>query len=327
MATPFVHCHLHTEYSLLDGHSRIAPLIAKAKQLGMPAISVTDHGAMYGVVDFYVKAKEAGITPILGVEAYVAPRTLQDRDPRLDANAFHLVLLAVSEEGYRNLIKLTTTAHLNGFYYKPRIDKELLARHSAGLIGLSGCLKGEVTQAILRGDLAGARTLAGQYADIFGPRHFYLEVQSHGIPEQQQNIAGMRTLARDLELPLVATNDVHYVEKDESDAQDALMCIQMNINLDTSDKPRMGGMPEFYLKSGDEMARVFTELPQALGSTLEIAERAAFELGLGSIKLPHFPVPEGETPESYLRNLCEAGLRQKYAAGAPEARPRHEYEL
>jgi len=327
MATPFVHCHLHTEYSLLDGHSRIAPLIAKAKQLGMPAISVTDHGAMYGVVDFYVKAKEAGITPILGVEAYVAPRTLQDRDPRLDANAFHLVLLAVSEEGYRNLIKLTTTAHLNGFYYKPRIDKELLARHSAGLIGLSGCLKGEVTQAILRGDLAGARTLAGQYADIFGPRHFYLEVQSHGIPEQQQNIAGMRTLARDLELPLVATNDVHYVEKDESDAQDALMCIQMNINLDTSDKPRMGGMPEFYLKSGDEMARVFTELPQALGSTLEIAERAAFELGLGSIKLPHFPVPEGETPESYLRNLCEAGLRQKYAAGAPEARQRLEYEL
>jgi len=327
MSTPFVHCHLHTEYSLLDGHSRIAPLIAKAKQLGMPAISVTDHGAMYGVVEFYVKAKEAGITPIIGVEAYVAPRTLLDRDPRLDANAFHLVLLAVSEEGYRNLIKLTTTAHLNGFYYKPRIDRELLASHSAGLIGLSGCLKGEVTQAILRGDMSAAREVAGRYREIFGPGNFYLEIQSHGMPEQQQNIAGMRTLARDLELPLIATNDVHYVEKDESDAQDALMCIQMNINLDVSDKPRMGGVPEFYLKSGDEMARVFTELPQALGSTLEIAERAAFELALGSIKLPHFPVPEGETTESHLRNLCEAGLRQKYAAVAPEARQRLEYEL
>ncbi|MGH2398352.1 MAG: DNA polymerase III subunit alpha [bacterium] len=327
MPTPFVHCHLHTEYSLLDGHSRIAPLIARAKQLGMPAISVTDHGAMYGVVEFYVKAKEAGITPIIGVEAYVAPRSLLDRDPKLDANAFHLVLLAVSEEGYRNLIKLTTTAHLNGFYYKPRIDKELLAGHSAGLIGLSGCMKGEVTQAILRGDLSAARDLAGRYHDIFGPGNFYLEVQSHGLPEQQQNIAGMRTLAHDLELPLIATNDVHYVDKDESDAQDALMCIQMNINLDVNDKPRMGGVPEFYLKSGDEMARVFSEVPQALGSTLEIAERAAFELGLGSIKLPHFPVPEGETAESHLRNLCEAGFREKYAAAAPEARQRLEYEL
>jgi DNA polymerase-3 subunit alpha len=327
MATPFVHCHLHTEYSLLDGHSRIAPLIAKAKQLGMPAISITDHGAMYGVVEFYVKAKEAGITPIIGVEAYVAPRTLADRDPKLDANASHLVLLAVSEEGYRNLIKLTTTAHLDGFYYKPRVDKELLARHSAGLIGLSGCMKGEVTQAILRGEMSTAREIAGRYRDIFGSGNFYLEIQSHGMPEQQQSIAGMRTLARDLELPLIATNDVHYVEKDESDAQDALMCIQMNINLDVSDKPRMGGVPEFYLKSGDEMARVFAELPGALGSTLEIAERAGFELGLGTIKLPHFPVPEGETPESYLRTLCRAGLQRRYERVTAEVEGRLSSEL
>ncbi|HEU4798210.1 MAG TPA: DNA polymerase III subunit alpha, partial [bacterium] len=327
MPTPFVHCHLHTEYSLLDGHSRIAPLVAKAKQLGMPAISITDHGAMYGVVEFYVKAKEAGITPIIGVEAYVAPRTLLDRDPKLDANASHLVLLAVSEEGYRNLIKLTTTAHLNGFYYKPRIDRELLASHSAGLIGLSGCMKGEVTQAILRGDMSAAREVAGRYREIFGPGNFYLEIQSHGMPEQQQNIAGMRTLARDLELPLIATNDVHYVEKDESDAQDALMCIQMNINLDVSDKPRMGGWPEFYLKSGDEMARVFAELPGALGSTLEIAERVGFELGLGSIKLPHFPVPEDETPESYLRTLCRAGLQRTYERVTAEVEGRLSSEL
>ncbi|HET6946482.1 MAG TPA: DNA polymerase III subunit alpha, partial [bacterium] len=327
MPTPFAHCHLHTEYSLLDGHSRITPLMARAKALQMPAIAVTDHGAMYGAVEFYTKAKEAGITPIIGVEAYVAPRTLADRDPKLDSNAFHLVLLATSEQGYRNLIKLTTTAHLDGFYYKPRIDKDLLAAHSGGLIGLSGCLKGEVTQAILRGDVSAARDLAGRYGEIFGPGNFYLEVQSHGMPEQVQNIAGMRELARALELPLVATNDVHYVERAEADAQDALMCIQMNINLDVADKPRMGGTPEFYLKSGEEMARVFGELPQALAATLEIAERARFNLELGSIKLPHFAVPAGETPESHLRDLCEAGVRQRYAVVAPEAHQRLDYEL
>ena len=327
MPTPFVHCHLHTEYSLLDGHSRITPLIARAKALEMPAMAVTDHGAMYGAVEFYTKAKEAGITPIIGVEAYVAPRTLADRDPKLDGNAFHLVLLATSEEGYRNLIKLTTTAHLDGFYYKPRIDKDLLAAHSGGLIGLSGCLKGEVTQAILRGDVSAARDLAGRYGEIFGPGNFYLEIQSHGLPEQQQNIAGMRELARTLELPLIATNDVHYVERAEADAQDALMCIQMNINLDVADKPRMGGTPEFYLKSGEEMARVFGELPQALAATLQIAERVRFDLELGSIKLPNFPVPAGETTESHLRDLCEAGVRQRYGSVAPEARQRLDYEL
>jgi len=327
MPTPFVHCHLHTEYSLLDGHSRIPPLIARAKQLEMPAIAITDHGAMYGVVEFYTRAREAGIAPIIGVEAYVAPRTLLDRDPKLDGNAFHLVLLAMNAEGYRNLIRLTTAAHLDGFYYKPRIDKDLLARHSAGLVGLSGCLKGEVAQAVLRGDESSARSVAGRYSEIFGRGNFYLEVQSHGLPEQRQHIAAMRELSQALELPLIATNDVHYVEQGEADAQDALMCIQMNINLDVADKPRMGGTPEFYLKSGDEMARVFAELPQALRATLEIAERAQFDLELGSVKLPRFPVPEGETAETYLRRLCEAGLQQKFPAAAPDARRRLDYEL
>src|SRR3990170_720896 len=327
MATPFVHCHLHTEYSLLDGHSRIAPLIARAKALGMPAIAVTDHGSMYGVVDFAIAAKAARITPIIGVEAYVAPRGLTDRDPKLDANAFHLVLLAVNAEGYRNLIALTTTAHLDGFYYKPRIDREVLVRHSAGLIGLSGCLKGEVTQAILREDMAAAREIAGRYGEIFGPGNFYLEVQSHGLPEQQQNIAGMRALAATTGLPLIATNDVHYVAREDADAQDALMCIQMNINLDATDKPRMGGTPEFYLKSGEEMARAFADLPAALASTLEVAERTAFELDPGAIKLPHFPVPAGETAESYLRRLCDTGLVRQYAQVTPEIRQRLDYEL
>ncbi|MDR7401435.1 MAG: DNA polymerase III subunit alpha [Armatimonadota bacterium] len=327
MADPFVHLHLHTEYSLLDGHSRISSLVARAVQLGLPALAITDHGAMYGVVEFYLRAKDAGITPIIGVEAYVAPRRMTDRDPRLDATTFHLVLLATTLEGYRNLIRLTTAAHLDGFYYKPRIDKELLARHSRGLVGLSGCLKGEITQAILRGDLTQARELAAQYRDIFGPGNFYLEVQDHGLPEQRENIAGMRQLARDLGLPLVATNDVHYVMREDADAQDALMCIQMNVNLDAVDKPRMGQTPEFYLKSSEEMARLFADLPEALASTREIAERVSVELDLGEVKLPHFPVPEGETPDSYLRALCEQGLRRIYGRITPEARQRLDYEL
>ncbi len=323
----FVHLHLHTEYSLLDGHSRIPALIARAKQLGMPAAAITDHGAMYGVIEFYLEAKAAGLKPIIGVEAYVAPRGLGERDPKLDANAFHLVLLAINPQGYRNLIRLTTTAHLDGFYYKPRIDKEVLARHSAGLVGLSGCLKGETTQAILRGDLAAARQVAGQYRDIFGAGNFYLEVQAHGLPEQQQNIAGMRELSTNLGLPLVATNDVHYVQRTDADAQDALMCVQMNINLDTSEKPRMGQTPEFYLKSAEEMAQAFRDLPEALASTLEVAERADVALDLDAVKLPHFPVPPGETGDSYLRQLCENGLRSIYGRVPPEAQERLRYEL
>ena len=323
----FVHCHLHTEYSLLDGHSRISAVIDRAAALGMPAVAITDHGTMYGVVDFYLKAQQAGITPIIGIEAYVAPRSLLDRDPKLDTNPYHLVLLAVSDEGYRNLIRLTTAAHLDGFYYKPRIDKDVLAAHHRGLIALSGCLKGEVTQAILRGDTAGARTIAGQYAEIMGEGNFYLEVQSHGMPEQQQNIAGMVDLSRALALPLIATNDVHYVHRGEADAQDALVCIQMNINLDATDKPRMGEVPEFYLKSAEEMAQTFAALPQALASTLDVAERAALHLDLGTVRLPEFPVPAGETPDSYLRRLCDTGLREIYGRVAPEVLSRLDYEL
>ncbi|HEY3247607.1 MAG TPA: DNA polymerase III subunit alpha [bacterium] len=327
MSAQFVHCHLHTEYSLLDGHSRISALIDRAQHLGMPALAITDHGAMYGAVEFYLKAKQAGITPIIGVEAYMAPRGLSDRDAKLDGNAAHLVLLATNAEGYRNLIRLTTTAHLDGFYYKPRIDKELLSRHHGGLIALSACLKGEVSQAILRGDAGGAKAMAGQYSEIMGPGNFYLEVQSHGMAEQQQNIAGMVELSQALGLPLIATNDVHYVHQGDADAQDALMCIQMNINLDATDKPRMGDIPEFYLKSAEEMAQRFAALPGALASTLEVAARATLELELGTVRLPDFPVPPGETPGSYLRALCEAGLVEIYGQVAADVRQRLDYEL
>src|SRR5947208_1763976 len=278
MPSNFGHLHLHTEYSLLDGHSRIPALITRAKQLKMPAVAITDHGTMYGVIEFYLRAKEAGLNPIIGVEAYVAPRTLLGRDPKLDANAFHLVLLATNLQGYRNLIKLTTLAHLDRFYYKPRIDKDALARHRSGLVALSGCLKGEVTQGILRGDLAAAKEAAGQYREILGPGNFYLEVQSHGLPEQQQNITGMTELSRSLDLPVIATNDVHYVQRGDADAQDTLMCIQMNVNLD-------------------------------------------------AVKLPHFPVPADQTPESYLRQLCRQGLEAIFGRVPEVARQRLDYEL
>lgn len=327
MPDPFVHCHLHTEYSLLDGASRIDPLMRAAAGLGMPAIAVTDHGTMYGAIEFYLQARQHGLVPILGVEAYVAPRRHTDRDPKLDVNPFHLVLLATDLEGYRNLLRLTTVAHLDGFYYKPRVDRDLLARHSRGLIALSGCLQGEVTRAILRDDLRGAREVAGAYREIFGAGNYFLEVQDHGLPAQQRNIEGMRTLADDLGLPLIATNDVHYVHRDEAEAQDALMCIQMNVTLGSSDRPRMGETPEFYLKSAEEMAARFASLPQALRSPLEIAGRVAFDLELGKVKLPDFPVPEGETPDTYLRRLCDEGLHRLYPRPTPEQRTRLDEEL
>ncbi len=327
MPDPFVHCHLHSEYSLLDGASRIQPLMRAAVQMGMPAIALTDHGTMYGAIEFYLQAKQHGLTPILGVEAYVAPRKHTDREPRLDSNPYHLVLLATGLDGYRNLIRLTTIAHLDGFYYKPRVDRELLAAHSRGLVALSGCLQGEVTRALLRDDLAGAREIAGTYRDLFGPGNYYLEVQDHGLPDQQRNIRGMRALARDLGLPLIATNDVHYVHRDEAEAQDALMCIQMNVTLGSTDKPRMGDVPEFYLKSPEEMAYRFAEVPEALRAPLEIAGRVNLDLELAKLRLPHFPVPEGETPDTYLRRQCEEGLARLYGRPAPEQRARLDEEL
>jgi len=327
MPEPFVHCHLHTEFSLLDGASRIEPLMRTAVSLGMPAIAITDHGTMYGAVEFYLQAREHGLTPIIGVEAYVAPRAHTDRDPRLDANPSHVVLLAENAEGYRNLLRLTSIAHLDGFYYKPRVDRDLLARHSRGLIALSGCLQGEVTRALLRDDEAGAREVAAAYRDIFGPDRYFLEIQDHGLPEQRKNIAGMLRLARALDLPLIATNDVHYVHRDEAEAQDALMCIQMNVMLSAKDKPRMGETPEFYLKSGDEMARRFAAVPEALRAGLEIGRRVSLDLELGRPKLPHFPVPEGETADSYLRRLCEAGLRRLYGRPTAEHQARLDMEL
>ena len=327
MPAEFVHCHLHTEYSLLDGEGRIVTLMQHAQKLGMSALAVTDHGALYGAIEFYEQARAHGINPIIGMEAYVAPRRMGDKDPKLDASAYHLVLLAANAEGYKNLLALTTAAHLDGFYYKPRIDRELLSRHAAGLIGLSACLQGEVPRALLRGDAKEARRIAATYRDMLGPGNFYLEIQNHGLPDQRTVAQGLVPIARDLNLPLIATNDVHYVARDEADAQDVLMCIQMGQALDQKDKPRMGETPEFYLKNAAEMAARFAEFPDALGNTVAIAERCHLEIETGNLKLPHFPVPAGETPDSYLRALCEAGLRRLYGEITPPLSERLGYEL
>jgi len=327
MPDPFVHCHLHTEFSLLDGAARIEPLMRAAAEMGMPAIALTDHGSMYGAIEFYLRAREHGLTPIIGMEAYVAPRRHTDRDPKLDSNPYHLVLLATNLDGYRNLLRLTTTAHLDGFYYKPRIDRELLAAHSQGLVALSGCLQGEVTRALLRDDVAKARGVAAAYREILGSENYFLEVQDHGLPEQQRNISAMKRLGAELGIPLLATNDVHYVQRGEAEAQDVLMCIQMNATLAASDKPRMGDTPEFYLKSAEEMAHRFAELPQAVRTPLAIAERAALTLDLEAVKLPHFPVPEGHTADSYLRALCEEGLRRLHPSPTLDQRARLDDEL
>jgi DNA polymerase III subunit alpha len=327
MPAEFVHCHLHTEYSLLDGEARIATLMQQAQKQGMSAISLTDHGALYGAVEFYEQARAHGIKPIIGIEAYVAARRMVDKDPKLDASAYHLVLLATNADGYRNLLALTTAAHLEGFYYKPRIDRELLSRHASGLIALSGCLQGEVPRAVLRGDLRAAREIAATYRDILGPGNFYLEMQHHGLAEERSAAQGILALGRDLSLPVIATNDVHYVSREDAAAQDVLMCIQMGLALDEKDKPRMGETPEFYLKSAAEMAARFAECPEALASTVAIAERCGLEIDTGRLQLPHFPVPEGETPDSYLRALCEAGLRRLYGEVTPALRERLDYEL
>jgi DNA polymerase-3 subunit alpha len=327
MSEPFVHCHVHTEYSLLDGASRIEPLLDRAVELGMPAIAMTDHGVMYGAIEFYLQAKQRSLKPILGLEGYVAPRAHTGRDPKLDVHPFHFTLLARDLEGYRNLLRLTSTAHLDGFYYKPRVDRDLLAAHSKGLIALSGCLQGEVSRALLRDDFAAARAAAAAYRDIYGAGNFYLEMQDHGLPDQRRNIAGLRRVAEDLRLPLIATNDVHYIQREDAEAQDALMCIQMNISLADTSKPRMGDVPEFYLKSAEEMAQRFAEFPDALRAPLEIADRVSVDLDLGKTRLPHFPVPDGHTADSYLRQLCESGLRRRYGRPTAEQQARLDMEL
>ncbi|MDD3767088.1 MAG: DNA polymerase III subunit alpha, partial [Eubacteriales bacterium] len=322
----FVHLHVHTAYSLLDGASRIDRLISRAKELGQKAIAITDHGVMYGVVDFYKEAKSAGVKPILGCEIYVAPRSLHDKTYEEDFRRSHLVLLAKDNAGYKNLMKIVSIAHLEGFYVKPRADKQVLRKYSKGLICLSACKAGEIPQAILANDMDGARLLVKEYIGIFGKENFFLEVQNHGDPEEAKINQGLSILAQEFGVGLVATNDVHYVNKRDAQFQDVLMCIQTGKTLYDEDRMKFEGN-EFYLKSGVEMERVLAQLPGAVENTVRIADMCNVELEFGKYHLPVFDLPEGERADEYLKKLCYEGLKSRYGGVTRELEERLKFEL
>ena len=293
----FTHLHVHSEFSLLDGLGRITELVDTAAQLGMDSMAITDHGALYGAVAFYQAARTKGIKPIIGVETYVARRSMTDKEGKADAQPFHLILLAQDLVGYRNLCRLVTDAHIDGYYYKPRIDREHLAKYSEGLIGLSSCLSGEIPKALEVEDWELARNLAGEYGDIFGKDRFYLELQDHGMPDQHRLNEQLLRLAPEAGLPLVVTNDLHYVREDQSEAHDVLLCVGTGNNLDTPNRMKFD-THDFYVKSAAQMAALFPDHPEAIANTRRIAEMTDLSLPLGQLRIPHFPVPEGHTVET-----------------------------
>ena len=323
--TPFTHLHVHTQYSLLDGAARINELVARAKAQGQTALAITDHGVMYGVIDFYKACKKEGVKPILGMEAYVAPRSMRDRQGAQDREYAHLVLLAKNQTGYQNLMLLSSEAFVHGFYYKPRIDYDLLAEHAEGLVCLSACLAGDIPQALLHGRYDEAKRLGERLQAMFGD-DFYIELQNHGLAEQQRILPDLRRLAGELGVKTVATNDVHYVEKADAEAQDVLLCIQTQRFVDEPNRMRMEA-EEFYLKSGDEMAAALPEDAEALAATIEIADKCDVEIAFGVRRLPHYTAPDGLDNETYLRQLCAAGMQKKLGGGDTAAHERLEYEL
>jgi len=322
----FVHLHNHTEYSLLDGASRIQAMVTRAAELDMPAIGLTDHGVMYGAIHFYKACKEAGIKPIIGCEVYVAPRSRLLREGRVDRDPNHLTLLAANHSGYLNLMRLCTVGQMEGMYYKPRIDKEILAQHSEGLIALSGCLQGEAASRIVDGDIDGARESVAAYRDIFGPDRFLLEVQRHGIDRQVEVNDALVRFGKEFGLRLCATNDLHYVHRHDSEAHDVLLCLQTGARFNDPNRWRFSTQ-ENYLKTPAEMIEAFADMPEALASTLEVADQCDLKLSLGATLLPPFDVPDGMKPDQYLRQLVLNGLDWRFGKPAPAAKERAEQEL
>ncbi|MBI4187570.1 MAG: DNA polymerase III subunit alpha [Chloroflexi bacterium] len=319
----FTHLHVHTEYSLLDGMCRIPQLVAQAKELGMDSLAITDHGAMYGAIQFYLAAREAGIKPIIGGEFYVALGSRFDRNAG-DKDKYHLVLLARNDTGYRNLLQLTTRAHLEGFYYRPRVDKELLEQYHDGLIAMSACVAGEVPRLAGEGRYEEAKQAALWYKRTFGD--FYLEIQRHPIPELERINQALISMSQELDIPMVATNDVHYIRKEDASAHDLLLCIGTNSSIYDEKRIKMAG-DFFYLKSPQEMAEMFRDIPQALESTQRIAEMCNLELEFGRLHLPGIGLPEGKTADQFLADLCYQNLRQYYPQPTPEIEQRLDYEL
>ena len=322
----FVHLHVHTEYSLLDGACRIGSMMDRVKELGQTAIAITDHGVMYGCIDFYKAAKAAGVKPIIGCEVYVAPRTMADRVHGIDNEAYHLVLLCESMTGYQNLCKLVSEAFTHGFYGKPRVDLELLEQYHEGLIALSACLAGAIPQYLMENDFDAAKKYALKLSSIFGPGNFYLELQDHGIEEQQAVNQGVQRLARETGLPLVVTNDAHYLRKEDAAMQDVLLCVQTGKTVDDENRMRFE-TEEFYLKSEDEMRQLFPNCDEAFENTARIAQRCNVEFVFNEYHLPAFPVPEGYTNEKYFRKLCYEGFQERYENPPEEYLERLEYEI
>lgn len=323
----FTHLHLHTEYSLLDGAASIKKAVARAKELGMDSLAITDHGAMFGVVDFYKECKKQGIKPIIGCEVYTAARKMTDKEVDRDKYQGHLILLAKNEVGYKNLIKIVSQGYIKGYYYKPRIDKDVLRDHSEGIIALSGCLAGNIQHRLLVKDYAGAKAEAEALLEIFGPGNFYLEIQDQGLEEEMAIKDDMIKLSRELNVPLVATNDVHYVRKEDAKAHDVLLAIQTATTLDDENRMRFPN-DEFYLKSEDEMRKIFAYLPEAVDNTQLVAEACNFDFKFGEYHLPQFIAPDGKTNTAYLRELCESGLHERYGESpSSELYDRLNYEL
>src|SRR5687767_5063752 len=325
----FVHLHQHTEYSLLDGATRPEALAKRVAQLGMPACAITDHGNMFGAVEFYNAMKKEGVKPIIGCEMYVAYGSRFDKagveDQQADAGANnHLIVLAASDEGYRNLVKLVSAGYAEGFYYKPRIDKELLKAHSEGLSVLSSCLKGEVSQSLAAGNYQKAKAAALQYKEILGADNFFLEIQDHGIPDQQKIIPLMARLGEEVGLQLVGTNDSHYLEKDDAFAHEVLLCIGTGKTL--GDEKRMKFYSDdFYVKGPEEMRRVFADYPEAADNTMRIAERIGMSLDVKGYHLPKFPVPEKYDAASYFAEVAREGLKKRLKAGVSRRHDVQEY--
>lgn len=325
----YTHLHVHSHYSLLDGLGKIDDLMDRAKELGMDSIALTDHGVMYGAVELFIKAKEKGIKPIIGCEMYVTPNDLHSKNPTAeDRKRYHLILLVKNEEGYHNLMKLVSIAHLEGFYYKPRIDRKVLRQYAKGLVGLSACAEGEVPAQIIMGNYDKAKELALEYKDIFDEGSFFLEVQSHpNFPQQKIANEGIFRLAEELTLPVVATCDVHYVRKEDASAQDILLCVQTNRKVDEKDRMNLMDF-DLSLRSPEEVAAAFPEHPEVMSNTQLVVDQCNFQLKLGETQLPHFEVPKGHTALSYLTQMCEEGLQKRYGENiAPEHRKRMEYEL
>ncbi len=313
----FVHLHVHSEYSLLDGACRIEPMLDKIKSMGQSAVAITDHGVMYGVIDFYKAAIKKGIKPVIGCEVYVAPRSRFDKVHGIDSERYHLILLCKNNEGYKNLIKLVSEGWVNGFYTKPRVDKDILEKYSEGLIALSGCLAGEVARALQNNDYDEAKRVAEWYRDTFGSDNYFIEIQNHGLEEQLRINSDLIKLSKEIGVPLAATNDAHYVNKDDAKMQQVLICIQTNHTLG-EDTGLEFSTQEFYLKSEEEMLEAFSQCPEAVENTASIAERCNVEFEFGKTKLPHFDVPDGYDHFEWFSLLCRKGLIERYGENPPE---------